>query len=91
MAMGKLEFLASCGVERQTLEIWIEQQWLLPEATSSGEVFSDRDAARVRLIQDLQGRFGVNDEGIDLILHLVDQLHGMRRALAELQHSLRET
>lgn len=46
---------------------------------------SDIDAARALFIRDLQGDFGVNDEGIDLVLHLVDQVHGLRRALAVLR------
>lgn len=46
---------------------------------------SDVDAARALFIRDLQGDFGVNDEGIDLVLHLVDQVHGLRRALAVLR------
>jgi hypothetical protein len=49
-----------------------------------GEI-SDVDAARALFIRDLQGDFGVNDEGIDLVLHLVDQVHGLRRALAVLR------
>ena len=50
--------------------------------------FSDTDVARARLIQDLKGDFGVNDEGIDVILHLVDQLHGLRGAFAQLQQDI---
>lgn len=86
MTMGKQEFLQSAGVETQTLELWIDQQWLVPEATPTGPTFSDREMARARFILDLGGTFGVNDEGIDIILHLVDQMHGMRGALARLRN-----
>lgn len=84
MTLSKQEFLASSGVQVQTLEFWLEQQWLIPEETSSGMSFSDRDMARARLIQDLKGDFGVNDEGVDVVLHLVDQLHGLRLVLRQL-------
>mgnify|MGYP001058135817 CR=1 FL=1 len=84
MTLSKQEFLTSSGLQVQTLEFWLEQQWLIPEETSAGMRFSDRDIARARLIQDLKGDFGVNDEGIDVVLHLVDQLHGLRRALRQL-------
>jgi chaperone modulatory protein CbpM len=84
MTFSKQEFLISSGLQVQTLEFWIEQQWLIPEETSSGVSFSDRDIARAKLIQDLKGDFGVNDEGIDVVLHLVDQLHGLRRVLRQL-------
>ena len=49
--------------------------------------FSDMDVARAHLIRDLKGDFGVNDEGVDIILHLVDQLHGLRRAFAQLHRN----
>jgi chaperone modulatory protein CbpM len=91
MTMNKQDFLSSSGLQAQTLEVWLEQQWLIPEATSTGMNFSDRDVARVRLIQDLKGDFGVNDEGIDVILHLMDQLHGLRRALAQLHDDIGQT
>jgi chaperone modulatory protein CbpM len=40
-------------------------------------------ALRAHLIHDLE-RLGVNDEGIPVILDLVDQLHGLRRTLRDL-------
>jgi chaperone modulatory protein CbpM len=84
MIMNKQEFLATSGLQVQTLDLWIEQQWLVPEQTPAGTNFSDMDVARARLIRDLKMDFGVNDEGVDVILHLVDQLHGLRRALEQL-------
>jgi chaperone modulatory protein CbpM len=84
MIMSKHAFLTSSGVEAQMLEFWIEQQWLIPTQTDAELSFSDTDVARAHLIRDLKGVFGINDEGVDVILHLVDQLHGLRRALATL-------
>jgi chaperone modulatory protein CbpM len=88
MVMTKNEFLTSSGLEVQTLEVWIEQQWLIPEQTPSGPSFSDMDVARAHLIQDLKADLGANDEGVDVILHLVDQLHGLRRAMAQLHEDM---
>jgi chaperone modulatory protein CbpM len=82
---GQSEMAEASGVTVETLELWVEQRWLLPEATAAGPRFSERDAARARLIADLRHAMGVNDAGIDVILHLVDQMHGLRRALAELR------
>jgi len=87
--MSKHAFLTSSGVEAQMLEFWIEQQWLIPTQTDAELSFSDTDVARARLIRDLKGDFGVNDEGVDVILHLVDQLHGLRRALDRLHKDFR--
>jgi chaperone modulatory protein CbpM len=89
MIMTKQEFLTSSGAQVQTLEFWLEQEWLIPEQTAAGMSFSEKDVARARFIQNLKAEFGINDEGIDVVLHLVDQLHGLRRALAELQEELR--
>ena len=44
-------------------------------------MFSDVDLARAQLIRDLREDFGVNDEGVSVILHLVDQMHGLRRSM----------
>jgi chaperone modulatory protein CbpM len=88
MIMNEQEFLTCSGLQVQTLEFWLEQRWLIPQESSAGMTFSDMDVARARLIQDLKTGFGVNDEGVDVILHLVDQLHGLRRALAQLHKDL---
>jgi chaperone modulatory protein CbpM len=90
MIMNKQEFLTSAGLEVQTLELWIKQQWLIPNQTFADMSFSDIDVARAHLIRDLKGDFGVNDEGVDVILHLVDQLHGLRRAFEQLHRDLQE-
>jgi chaperone modulatory protein CbpM len=88
MSMSRERFLTISGIEVRKLEFWLEQRWLIPEATDVGAGFTDREVARARLIQDLETDFGVNNEGIDIILHLIDQLHGMRRAFAHLQADL---
>jgi chaperone modulatory protein CbpM len=91
MIMNKQDFLTCSGLQVQTLEFWLEQRWLIPEETSAGMNFSDIDVARARLIQDLKSDFGVNDEGVDVVLHLMDQLHGLRRALAQLHKEIQRT
>ena len=91
MTMSKLEFLSRAALEVQTLDIWLEQRWLIPDQTSAGMNFSEMDVARAHLIRNLKADFGVNDEGVDVILHLVDQLHGLRRALAQLNRDLQGT
>jgi chaperone modulatory protein CbpM len=88
MIMSKQDFLNASGLQVQTLEVWLEQQWIIPGETAGGASFSDRDVARAHLIRDLKGDFGVNDEGVDVILHLVDQLHGLRQAMAALQSAI---
>jgi chaperone modulatory protein CbpM len=88
MTMTKQEFLAHAGVQVQTLDLWLEQRWLIPDQASGGTSFSDVDVGRAHLIRDLKTDLGVNDEGVDVILHLLDQLHGLRRALDQLHKDL---
>jgi chaperone modulatory protein CbpM len=90
MIMNKQEFLTHAGLQVQTLEIWLDQRWLVPDQTSTEITFSETDVARAHLIRDLKCDFGVNDEGVDVILHLVDQLHGLRGAFEQLHRNLKE-
>lgn len=95
MTMSRQDFLLVSGLESDTLDIWLEQRWIIPQEPDVGgagaeAAFHDRDLARARLIQDLRGDLGVNDPGVDVILHLVDQLHGLRGALRELHGAMRE-
>jgi chaperone modulatory protein CbpM len=90
MIMNKQEFLTNAGLQVQTLELWLDQRWLIADQASDEMTFSDADVARARLIRDLKGDFGVNDEGIDVILHLVDQLHGLRGAFEQLHRNIKE-
>ena len=53
-------------------------------ATDRSREFSDIDLARARLIADLRGDLGVNDEAIPVVLDLIDQIHGLRRLVREL-------
>jgi chaperone modulatory protein CbpM len=33
MIMNKQEFLICTGLEMQTLDVWLEQRWLIPDQT----------------------------------------------------------
>lgn len=91
MKLSKQDFLSLSGLGHDTLNAWVEEEWLIPSGSSVELSFSEIDIARAQLIRDLQVDFGVNDEGVGVILNLVDQLYGMRRTLLELRHSVRAT
>ena len=82
------EFLVRARLERHSLETWIAAGWLVPPQTEPEPMFSDVDLARAQLIRDLREDFGVNDEGVTVILHLLDQMHGLRRSMQELLSEL---
>ncbi len=87
--MNEREFLQRARLDRATYEISIEQRWLIPAGAAERD-FTELDLARARLIHDLKHNMGVNDEGLDVILHLIDQMHGLRRALAQALASVHE-
>ena len=86
MIIAKTEFLMRTNLDPQTLEIWLSEQWLIPQE----DVFTEADLARVQLINDLKQEMGVNDEGVGVVLHLLDQLHGVRHAMASLLETMRD-
>jgi chaperone modulatory protein CbpM len=88
MIITRLEFLARAELDHRTLELWIEEEWLIPSATENDLVFSEADVARARLIRDLIDDLGVNAEGVGVALHLLDQIHGLREAMAEVLRSI---
>ena len=83
------EFLVRTRLDHRSLEAWIAAGWLIPPQTDPELAFSDVDLARAQLIRDLRDDLGVNEEGVSVILHLVDQVHGLRRSVQELLAALR--
>ncbi|VFU11153.1 chaperone modulator CbpM [Methylocella tundrae] len=81
--IDRQQFLMRARLEAHTLEAWIEEEWLIPRREGEAEDFSETDVARAQLIRDLKTDIGVNDEAVAVILHLIDQLHGLRRTLQE--------
>jgi chaperone modulatory protein CbpM len=82
--METQEFIDRSQLDTSTLHTWIEAEWLVPVTSRKPFQFSEADLARARLIQDLKVDFGVNDEGIAIVLHLLDQLHGLRCLLRDI-------
>ncbi len=82
MMISRSEFLVRMRVDETTLDLWMVEEWLLPQRLEEDMLFTEADIARAQLIQDLQRDFGVNREGIGIILSLLDQVHGLRQALA---------
>jgi chaperone modulatory protein CbpM len=90
MTITRQEFLLRASLDDGTLEAWITEEWLIPGGTHAEPAFTDADVARAALIRDLRHDLAVNDPGIDVILSLVDQVHGLRRTLADLMREMRD-
>lgn len=87
--MNDREFCEHLDIEVKVLRIWVEQRWLMPREAEAGWLFEEADLARARLIQDLTGPMGVNDDGVDVAMGLLDQIHGLRARLAVLMSAIR--
>jgi chaperone modulatory protein CbpM len=80
--MQTRKFALQARIDPQDLERWVAAGWLIPHENGSGRDYSEVDLARAHLVRDLRD-LGVSDEGIPVVLDLVDQLHGLRRMLRQ--------
>ncbi|MBY4591916.1 chaperone modulator CbpM [Rhizobium redzepovicii] len=86
--MDDLEFRLYLKIDVIQLDLWIEQGWLIPETSDGRRQFRDADVARARLILDLMGNMGVNEAGVDIVMELVDELHGLRGTMGKLMAAI---
>ena len=82
------EFAGAIRVDIERLQVFIDRGWVSAPILEGRQVIREVDAARAALIADLADEMGVNDEGIDLVLDLLDQLYGLRTALGNLIDAL---
>ena len=74
-----------CGIQVQTLRHYERIGLIEPAAVDAGlRLYSEADVARLRRIQRLVSDLGVNLAGVEVILHMREQLLALRRELAEL-------
>jgi MerR family transcriptional regulator/heat shock protein HspR len=79
------------GVHPQTLRIY-ERKGLLRPARTAGNTrrYSERDIARLRMIQRLTQELGLNLAGVQMVLEMEDQVERLRRHEVRLTERLRE-
>ncbi len=78
------EFVLRVRIASDIVETWVEEGWLRPQRTDKGLAFTEMDMSRAQMIRDLREDLGVNEEGIAIVLDLIDQMHGLRKTLREL-------
>lgn len=86
--LGYRKFARHAHIEVERLRFYIDRGWISPQAIDGHLVFLDVDMARVALIGDLTDELGINDEGVDVVLQLLDQLYGLRLAFSTLIDAL---
>ena len=75
------EVCKDCGIEEEIIIQFMKEEWIQP-IDPEHNMFDDEDMARISLIEDLRQEFGINDEAIPVILHLIDQLNDLHRKLS---------
>jgi MerR family transcriptional regulator, heat shock protein HspR len=79
------------GVHPQTLRMYERKGLLAPQRTSGNtRRYSERDIARIQMIQELTQRDGVSLAGVKLFIEMREQLAQMRRRTEELERELFE-
>jgi chaperone modulatory protein CbpM len=86
--METREFVPQARIDAKVLDEWVEAGWLIPDQIDTGQRYSEVDLARAHLIRDLH-ELGVNDEGIPVVLDLIDQIYGLRRMLRGLLSTIK--
>ncbi|MCE2564972.1 chaperone modulator CbpM [Komagataeibacter sp. FNDCF1] len=76
------------NVPVEDVQGWIDSEWLRPEGTRGHYLFREIDEARARLIRELREDMGVNDEGVPVVLSLLDQLYAARRQMYRLREAI---
>jgi chaperone modulatory protein CbpM len=80
--MDDVEFCTRLGIDVTVIQVWIGEGWLRPEMSGEMRAFRPTDVARAQLILDLTRRMGVNDAGVDVVMDLIDQIHGLRGTMS---------
>jgi chaperone modulatory protein CbpM len=75
--------------DRVTLEVYIARAWVRPVQKDHDWRFEEIDIARIRLVHHLRRDMMVNDEAMDVVLHLLDQVYGLREQMRRLHHVTR--
>jgi chaperone modulatory protein CbpM len=64
-------------IPREVVIEFIQKEWICPSDPES-DYLDTEDLARAHFILELRRDFGVNDQAVPLILHLLDQIHALR-------------
>ena len=61
---------------------------MLPAEQDGAYLFDEVDLARIKLISELRRDLEVNDAAVPVVLRLIDQVHGLHRAIGDLHEAI---
>lgn len=77
------------GLSRSYLSAFVKAGLVAPAPSAQGPEFGPADLARLELLCELTRTFGLQRDGLAVVIGLIDQLHDTRRhlhAMAEAVH-----
>jgi MerR family transcriptional regulator/heat shock protein HspR len=96
MKRGKGAYMISAvaemyGIHPQTLRLYEREGLLKPSRTEGNtRLYTDEDLKRLEFILELARDYGVNISGIDMILHMKDNMEIMRKQMELMQQQMQE-
>ncbi|MCX8073275.1 MAG: MerR family transcriptional regulator [Candidatus Binatia bacterium] len=83
------EVLRELGVDREFVHVLEVEEIIHPKLSSEGEpVLSAEDVERVRVARLLMHELEVNLAGVEIVLHLRDEILSMQRQFGEILEQL---
>ena len=82
------EVVTVCSVSKEFV-LSLEQENLIASVIRKKQkVYSLDQVERIRVAHNLMGEMGVNLEGVEVVLHMREQIVAMRRQLARMMNAL---
>jgi chaperone modulatory protein CbpM len=70
--------VAVSGLTRARLVAYVEAEIVRPVQGEQGRAYRQVDVARLQLLGDLTENFDLSDDGLAVVMRLIDQLHALR-------------
>ncbi len=87
--MKKFEMSFICEeleLDEETVLSWVKCRMVQP-LDLEGPYFDEEDLSRIRFIADMRKTYSTNDESLEVIMHLIDQIHNLTSELKKIKGS----
>lgn len=77
------------GLSEDQVRRWVTAEWVVATQEDGDLVFSEREAARLRLLRDMTADIGIEEDTLPVILSLLDQVYDLRTQLRCMSAAIR--
>lgn len=77
-------------INQTVVEQYIVRGWVRPLREPTGWHFEEIDIARMQLVHHLTQDIQVNEQGMDVVLSLLDQLYGLRARIQKVKEAIKQ-